>query len=73
MRFIVDLDVAPDDDRGPITAEQMREHLQTYEFGPDVSFEMSLVPDDPDHEKGRAPEDYRTFTIPRAHVEIVDG
>ena len=69
MKFIVDIDLEPEDDGEPFTQEQVREHLQTYVFAPDVSNELSLVPDDPFHDfEGTL---YRTFLVTRAEVTSV--
>jgi len=66
MKFLVDLTLRPDNGE-PFTVEQVREHIQTYVFATDTSYEMSLIPDDPDHDRGDH-SDYRTFEIESATV-----
>ena len=70
MKFLIDIKIHPEDGGEPFTAEQVREHLQTYTFDTDTSFEMSLEPNDPYHEVegGR----YRTYSVEYADVKIVE-
>lgn len=71
MKFLIDIELRPDDGGEPFTADQVKEHLQTYVFSTDVSFEMSLDPNDPDHENPGAR--YRTYMIESATVEEVQS
>lgn len=77
MKFLVSFDVVPDEyDEArqhhgePITPEQMLEHMRTYMFAELVSWEMSLLKDDPDHE-GSA-ENYRSVLFENVTVQFSD-
>lgn len=70
MKFLLDIEVEPEDGGEPFTVEQVREHLETYVFAPNVSFEMSLLKDDPDHELGDNTQ-YRTFAVTSVEVTPV--
>jgi hypothetical protein len=69
MKFLLDIEL--DADEGPITAEQFREHLQTYQFDTGVVFEMSLIPGDPYHELGDNTK-YVSYRVTSAEVTIVE-
>ena len=70
MKFLVEVDIEVVRGASKISKDQLREHLQTYVFGELVENELSLLPNDPDHEKGTY-EDYVIFMFRNANVEVV--
>lgn len=61
MRFIVDLDLVPEDGGEPFSQEQVRACIENYTFSPGVSFEM---PNDPVNDAWMdEPGVYRKFTV----------
>jgi hypothetical protein len=70
VKFLIDLEIVPEDGGESFTREQVREHLQTYIFDTNTSFEMSLEPDDPYHEVEGGK--YRTYSVAYANVQIVE-
>lgn len=71
MKFLVDIEIEPEDEDRVITQEQFREHMQSYTFAYDCAFELSLIPNDPDHESATSAADYVTYTVSRVNVESV--
>lgn len=71
MRFLIDIEVQPEDGRGPIDPVDVERHLRDYVFHPMVVNELSLLEDDGDHERGST-EDYRTFRFSSASVGVAD-
>lgn len=70
MKFLIDIELEPDDGGEPFTVEQVEEHLKTYVFNADTIFEMSLLKDDPDNDLGTS-KDYRTYTVTSVDVKPI--